>query len=274
MRTVLAAFLLVAALPALAQQSRHFLVQNPSADPIAGATVTVSTEDGTAVGSQDTDADGAAEVDGIEPSVNHSVRVSAVNYVARTLPLAGGQNAQNPMVITLSRTTLLPPPPPRGDTEPDPPPPAMANATIALTDGFFNETLAAGWQHTAPGSGWMQRCQLFQGGTDVMPTGWVMRSSTRIFNLWGSASCHFTLFAGRELNEPWTLVGFTMVDGRTTDECQSGAVVNETSAPAGGPSTIPLSMHILTPNGECSVAVTAVVVNGPTGDDPREAFLP
>lgn len=269
MRMILAVILLVATLPAVAQQSRYFLVQNQASSPVAGASVTLAEEDGPQVGTQATDAEGRTQFDGIDPSGAYTVTVSAVNYMPFAAQVSGGQSAQNPMVITLARVSIVPPPPTRRDPEP-----ATAQRTVALTEALFNETLAAGWQHAATGSSWLQRCQLFQGGTGEMPDGWIMRSSVRLWNFWAPASCNFTLFAGRELNEPWTLVGFTVVDGRTSGACDNGSMVNVTSAPAGDASTMPLTVHILAPDQECSAAVTEVVVNGPTDADPEEAFIP
>lgn len=273
MRTILAVFFFVAALPAMAQQSLFILVEGQGANPIPGADITVfEAATGAEFASANSDGDGRAVIDGVNPSQEFTARVTAVNYVPFNGPLdfpASGRREDDPVVITLARIALPAPP-----DRPPPPGPARENQTITLTEAFFNDTLAAGWQHSAPGSDWLQRCQLFQTGTAAMPDGWVMRASQRLWNVWSAANCNFRLFAGRDLNDPWTLVDFTIVDGGSFDRCFDGATINVTSAVAGVAGTIPLTVHIIAPDKECSAAVSEVTVNGPAGEDPKSAFLP
>ncbi len=265
MKRCIAVFTLIIASPAFAQQTLFIELVNPGDAPIAGASVTVSETGGPQIGADTTDAQGRAEIDGVNPSRQYSARITAVNY----LPFAGplnypdtGRTVDDPAVIVLTRARPVITPPPR------------ANQTITMNQAFFDSTLVIGWSHQALGSTWLRRCQLFPGGTDAMPTGWVMRGGSHIWALFGSATCTFRLFEGRELNPPWTFVSYTVVDGRDSGICPPDYDVNVMATPPAGNTAIPLVVSVTAGWSDCHAAVTAVTVNGPAGGNPMDAFVP
>jgi hypothetical protein len=271
MKRFLAVFIFLAASPVLAQQILFVQVVNQTGGPIAGATVTILETDGPQIGTATTDAEGRAEVTGVNPSRQYSARVTALNYVPFAGPLSypdSGRRVDNPVTIALQRArpALRPPPPPD--------PPARADQTITMDQAFFDRTSAAGWAHEAIGSSWLRRCQLFPRGTQAMPTGWVLRGGSHLWAFFTSASCTFRLFGDRELNAPWTFVSYTFVDGRDSGLCPPEYMVNVLTTPPTGNTAIPLVVHLTAGWSDCHAAVTEVIVNGPEGADPTEAFVP
>jgi hypothetical protein len=143
-----------------------------------------------------------------------------------------------------------------------------------MDEAFFADTLAAGWRHSAIGSTWLRRCQLFPGGTGVIPAGWVMRGGSHIWAWFGSDLCTFRLFEGRGLNPPWTFVSFSVVDGRDSGVCPPSLNVSVTTTPTAGSTEIPLVVELTAAWDECHAAVTSITVNGPEDANPMEAFEP
>jgi hypothetical protein len=101
-----------------------------------------------------------------------------------------------------------------------------------------------------------------------------MRGGSHVWAFFGSASCTFTLFDGRELNDPWTFVSYTVVDGRDSGLCPLDYRVNVMATPAAGSTAIPLVVNLTAGWSDCHVAVTEITVNGPESADPIEAFVP
>lgn len=271
MKRFLAMFIFITAPPVFAQQTLFVHVVNLAGDPIAGATVTVLETDGPQIGTDTTDAEGRAEIEGANPSRQYSARVTAVNFDPFSGPLnypEDGRRVDDPVTIQLRRVRqpTIPPRPPA--TAP------RADQTITMDQAFFDDTTAAGWTHEVSGDSWLFRCQLFPGSTGVMTNGWVMRGGTHLWALFASASCTFSLFGDRELNDPWTFVGYTIVDGRDSGFCPQDYDVNVMATPPAGNTAIPLVVNLTAGWSDCHAAVTEVTVNGPEGANPMEAFVP